>query len=196
MNFIRLTNSRRRRPNRALVLLVVFGVSAGISCADQALAGALEVRLKDHREAIGDFSKLEIVVDALRISPKSGLKFWQLGWKELKPVMEKIDLTQYTGTRSATIFSGEVNDGSFEGIHLKLKKIEGILKKDKASASVKSLVGPIQLAFSVSPKGGTLITLDLTVLDVSDHPPAGYELHLKGYALYIDGKLIDKIPPG
>jgi hypothetical protein len=114
----------------------------------------------------------------------------------LKPVVEKVDLTQFTGTRSARIFRGEVNDGSFEGIHLNLKKIEGILKKDKASASVKSLMGPIQLAFSVSPKGGTLIILDLTVLDLSDHPGRGYELHVKGYELYRDGKLLDKVPPG
>jgi hypothetical protein len=196
MNFIRLTNSPRDKANRGLVLLFFFGVIAGIFCITQAFAGTLEVQLKDHREAIGDFSTLEIVVDAVRISPKSGLKFWQLGWKELKPVTEKIDLVRYTGKRSATIFGGEVSDGSYEGIHLKLKNIEGLLKKGKASVSVKNLVGPIQLDFSISPKRRTLIVLDLVVLDVSDHPPAGYEVRLKGYELYTDGKLTVKIPPG
>lgn len=158
--------------------------------------GILEVRVKDHREAIDDFSKLDIVFDTIRISPKAGLKFWQIGWKELKPSVEKIDLTQYTGDHSATIFRSEGMPGSFDAIHLKLKGIEGILKKTKTKVSVKDLVGPIKLAFSVHQKGVTLIVLDLAVIDMSDHPPQSYELHLKGYELLINGKLIDKVPPG
>ncbi len=161
----------------------------------ESLLGTLEIRLKDHREAIGDFSTLAIVIDAIRLSPKSGLKVWQMGWKELTPAVNKVDLTQYTGTRSAMIFKGEVNDGSFEGIHVKLKNVDGVAKKTKAPVSVKDFVGPIQLAFSMSPKQVTLIILDFVVLDVSDHPPAGYELRLKGYEVYTNGKLTAKVPP-
>lgn len=195
MNFIPSINSPRCRPNRALALLVVFGISAGAFYSDPALAGTLEVRLRDHREAIRDFSKLEIVVDALRISPKSGLKFWQLGWKDLKSSLEKIDLTQYTGKRSATIFRGEVTPGSFEGVDLKLKRIEGTLQKTGSKVPVKNLVGPIQVTFSIHPKEVTLIVLDLAVMDMSDHPPGSYELHIRGYELYSNGKLVDKVPP-
>jgi len=61
---------------------------------------------------------------------------------------------------------------------------------------VKNALTPIKLYFSVEPKGETVIILDLVVLDMSDHPSRGYELGLKGYALYLNGKLIDKIPPG
>jgi hypothetical protein len=195
MNFTRSINSPRRSANRALILAIVFCINAATSFTNQVFAGTLEVRLKDHREAIGDFSQLEIIVDALRISPKSGLKFWQMGWKELSPSLPQVDLTQYTGTRSAVIFSGLVDDGAFEGIHLKLKSIEGVLKRGKLSVSVKNLVDPIQAEFSVSAKHKTQIILDFVVLDVSDHPPAGYELRLKGYELYTDGKLTAKVPP-
>ena len=38
--------------------------------------------------------------------------------------------------------------------------------------------------------------IDLTVLDMSDHPPRGYELAIQGYELFTNGKLIQKIPPG
>lgn len=41
-----------------------------------------------------------------------------------------------------------------------------------------------------------MIVLDLMVLDMSDHPPQGYELGLNGYEVYSNGKLVDKIPPG
>jgi uncharacterized protein DUF4382 len=194
MNFTRSINSPRRNANRALVLVLVFAINAATFFTNRVSAGTLEVRLKDHREAIGDFSRLEIIVDTLRISPKSGLKFWQIGWKELSPVLNKVDLAQYTGTRSAMIFRGEVSDGSFEGIDLKLKSIEGMLKNGKVPASVKNLVGPIQAALSVSSKHRALIVLDFVVIDVSDHPPAGYELRLRGYELYIDGKLTAKAP--
>ncbi len=195
MNFTRSKNSPKPRARLALVLMVVFAVGAAAFFTNQVLAGTLEIRVKDHREAISDFSKLEIVVDALLISPKSGLKFWQMGWKELSPSSTQVDLTQYTGTRSAVIFSGSVNDGAFEGVLLKLKNIEGVLKRGKLSVPVKNLVDPIQAVFSVSAKHKTQIILDFVVLDVSDHPPAGYELRLKGYELYTDGKLMAKVPP-
>ena len=204
MTFILLKSSLKDEARAVLerhylVAAVIFGLLvsiAGLLHMDQALAGTLEVRVKDHREAIGDFSRLEITVDTVRISPKAGVKFWQTGWKDLKPSLEKVDLTQYVGKRAATIFRGEVAQGSFDGIHLKLKGIEGVLKKSKSNAPIKDLLGPIRLAFSVHQKGETLAILDLVVVDMSDHPPRGYELHIKGYELFTDGKLVDKVPPG
>ena len=204
MIFIRLKNSQRqnwaapseKNAPRAILLVAILGVLALLLRAEIAVAGTLEIRIKDHRDAIGDFSRLEIVIDKVRISPKAGAKFWQIGWKDLTPSPDKIDLTKYTGKRSATIFRGELGQGSFEGVHLKLKEIEGVLKKTKGKAAVKNAVTPIQLGFSIGPKGETLLILDLTVLDMSDHPGRGYEIHLNGYELHGDGKLVDKVPPG
>lgn len=177
-------------------MLVFLGALAGESSTAQTLGGTLEIGLKDHREAIGDFAKLEVTIDKILVRPKPGLKVWQIGWQNLKPTVEKVDLTLYTGKRSALIFRGEVTPGTFEGIHLKLKAIKGILKKNKSTIPVKNVVGPIKLLFSTQQKNETLIILDLTVLDISDHPPSGYELHIKGYEVYTDGKLLDRIPPG
>jgi len=187
------------RPGRYLLAAAIFGVLFSTFASlhtGEAFSGTLEIRVKDHREAIGDFSRLEIIVNTVRINPKAGVKFWQTGWKDLKPSLEKVDLTQYVGKRAATIFRGEVAQGSFDGIHLKLKGIEGVLKKSKSNAPIKDLLGPIRLAFSVHQKGETLAILDLVVVDMSDHPPRGYELHIKGYEVYSNGKLVDKIPPG
>jgi hypothetical protein len=54
----------------------------------------------------------------------------------------------------------------------------------------------VKLSFTVPAKGETILIIDLTVIDMSDHPPRGYELGLKGYELFTNGKLIQKIPPG
>ncbi|HEX9273540.1 MAG TPA: hypothetical protein VGA01_15145, partial [Candidatus Binatia bacterium] len=94
------------------------------------------------------------------------------------------------------IFRGSLNTGAFDAIHLKLKEVSGLLKKNQRSAKIKNTVGPIKLPFEIRAQGETTIVLDLVVLDMSDHPPQGYELSVKGYELYTNGKLADKVPPG
>lgn len=158
--------------------------------------GTLEVRLKDHREAIGDFARLEVGVETLRLRAKAGLKSSRPGWKELDPSVPEIDLTKFSGKHSALVFKGELEPGQFEAIHLELGQVEGILKKSQDKILIKNLIGPIRLTFSVRKKEETLIVLDLTVIDISDHPPRGYELHIQGYELYTNGTLVDKVPPG
>ena len=74
--------------------------------------------------------------------------------------------------------------------------MDGLLKKNQRSAPVKNTIGPVKLSFDIAARGETVLVLDLTVIDFSDHPPRGYELSLKGYELYSNGKLVDKIPPG
>jgi hypothetical protein len=158
--------------------------------------GMLEIQIKDHRDAIGDFARLGITIDKILLSPKPGLKFWQTGWKELSPETPNIDLTQYTGKKTARVFRGSIDPGSFDAFHVKLKNIDGVLKKKSRSVPVRDTVGAVQLSFEVPAKGETLLILDLVVTDLSDHPPRGYELGIKGYELYSNGKLVGKIPPG
>lgn len=175
--------------------LLFFSFIAASGAADSG-QGTLEIRLKDHREAIGDFSRLNLTIDQIALSPKAGLMFWHVAWNHLTPSVKTVDLTQYLGDKSIPVFRGSVDPGSFDGIHLKLKAVEGILKKDQRNARIKNVVGPVKLIFEILPQKETVIILDLVVLDMSDHPPRGYELGVKGYELYTNGKLIDKIPPG
>jgi hypothetical protein len=132
--------------------------------------GLLEIRIKDHREAIDDFAKLNITVDKILISPKSGLIFWQSGWKNLAPSIATIDLTQYSGKKTARVFYGAIDSGWFDGIHLKIKNINALLVKKQRGAQVKNTIGPLKLSFQVPAHGETLIVLDLVVTDFSDHP--------------------------
>lgn len=97
MHFTRSTNFQKREQKPPLnkylgklAIAAVVGITAAVVSTglwqngfSQSLPSTLEVRVKDHREAIGDFARLDVTVDTLRISPKSGLKFWQMGWKDL-----------------------------------------------------------------------------------------------------------------
>jgi len=179
------------------ILLLILALCLAAPAAEAAESqGTFEVRIKDHREAIGDFSQLTLTVGEILISPKPGLKFWQSGWKGLAAAPEAIDLTKYVGKNSVRIFRGSLSTGAFDAIHLKLKEVSGLLKKGQRSTEIKNTVGPIKLPFEIRAQGETTIVLDLVVLDMSDHPPRGYELSVKGYEIYANGKLVDKVPPG
>lgn len=185
----------RRAPTFFLTLLLVQCLLTPASAA-QREQGVLEIQIKDHRDAIGDFAKLNITIEKLLISPKPGLKIWRTGWHELMATPNTIDLTQYVGAKSGRIYRGPIDAGGFDAFHLKIKTIEGLLKKNKRGATVKNTVGPVKIVFNVTPQGVTLLIIDLVVTDFSDHPPRGYELGLNGYELFTNGKLIEKIPPG
>ncbi|HEX9454319.1 MAG TPA: DUF4382 domain-containing protein [Candidatus Binatia bacterium] len=174
------------------LVAMAFTTAANAAERDQ---GILEIQIKDHRDAIDDFAKLQLVVDKIRISPKPGLKFWRSGWHELVSKPDSIDLTQYVSKKTVTIFRGAIDTGAFDAFHLKIKSLDGVLKKTRRTTAIKNTVGPIKLAFDVKPQSETLLIIDLTVLDLSDHIPGGYELALRGYELYSDRKLIAKIPP-
>lgn len=175
------------------LLLLGLWTGSGVAGPEQ---GTFEVRIKDHREAIDDFSRLILTVDKVAISPKPGLKFWQATWTEFSASQASLDLTKYVGKESAKIFRADIDAGAFDAFHLRIKSVEGLLKKNQRSAPVKNTIGPVKLSFDIAARGETVLVLDLTVIDLSDHPPRGYELSLKGYELYSNGKLVDKIPPG
>jgi hypothetical protein len=178
----------------ALLFFSSYLVADVANTAERA-QGVLEIRIKDHRDAIGDFAKLNINIDKILISPNVGLKVWQTGWQELTASPDTVDLTKYIGKTTAKVFRSNIDAGPFDAFHLKLKSIDAVLKKNQKSAPVKNTLGPVKLTFDVPPKGETILVIDLTVVDLSDHPPRGYELGIRGYELYTNGKLIGRIPP-
>jgi hypothetical protein len=177
-------------------LFVVLFWFAITGCSGPSGKGILEIRIKDHADAIGYFSQAVISIESIRISPKVGFKFWRLGWLKLDLISNRLDLTQFVNNSGLTVFRGEVDTGSFEAVDLKIRDIRGILKGGSKEVAVENKVKPVALVFSVNPKELTAIVIDLTVMDMSDHPPATYELQLTGYEVYNNGKLVDKVPPG
>jgi hypothetical protein len=175
----------------ALLLALALGASGA-----ENRQGLIDIQIKDHREAIDDFAKLNIVIDKILISPKPGLKFWATGWKDLGAAPETVDLTKYVGNKTARVFRVFFDAGAFDAFHLKLKSIDAVLKKNQRSAPVKNTIHPVKVSYDLPAKGEIILIVDLVVIDFSDHPPRGYELGIKGYEIYTNGKLTKKIPPG
>jgi hypothetical protein len=159
------------------------------SCSPEPVTGRFEFQVKDHREAIDDFSSVDVAIDSIRLRSAAG-------WMDLKPAVASIDLTRYTEGNSVTLFDDQISSRSIDGVNLHISAIDGTLKKNNHGAEVKNALGPIQLQFALKKDAPTLLVFDLKVMDLSDHPGHGYELHLNGYELFQGGKLIDKVPPG
>ncbi len=159
--------------------------------------GTLEVRVKDHRNAIDDFRSVDLRLGKLRLAPHGRLRSSDPGWIELAPRLDRMELTRYKdGKAAATVYRGALAPRRFAAVDLQLAEIRGILAKTGAPGQVKNAVKPIRLGFDVKPGVTTVVVLDLELLDLSDHPGRGYELLIKGYELYEDGRLLQKIPPG
>ena len=159
--------------------------------------GTLEVRVKDHRDAIDDFSGVELSFGKLRLSPDARLRSADPGWLELTPQLGRMDLTRYKdGTAAAMVYRGSLRPRRFAAVDLQVDGIRGVLRKSGTRAPVKNAVGPIRLDFDLKAGLTTVVILDLELLDLSDHPGRGYELLIKGYELYENDRLLQKIPPG
>lgn len=175
------------------LLALVVAIYARGTQREQAV---LDIQIKDHREAIDDFAQLNVTIDKILLSPKPGLRFWQGGWKDLGTHSATVDLTKYVGKKSARVLRRAVDAGTFDAFHLKLERIDAVLKKNQRRAPVKNAVPPVQVSFDAPADGETILIIDLVVTDFSDHPPRGYELGIQGYEIYTNGKRVHKIPPG
>jgi hypothetical protein len=192
----KLTKIIKRQAAAVFLTLLLVHCPLAPASAAQREQGLIDIQIKDHREAIDDFAKLDIVIDKILLSPKPGLRFWAAGWKDLGAANETVDLTQYLGGKTKSVFRRPIDAGTFDAFHLKLKSIAATLKRHRQSAPVKDTTHPVKVSFDVAAKGETVLIVDLAVIDLSDHPPRGYELAIKGYEIYTNGKLTKKIPPG
>ncbi|MFQ5898480.1 MAG: cytochrome c oxidase assembly protein [Candidatus Methylomirabilia bacterium] len=138
--------------------------------------GQIEVRLKDHREAIADFKRLELGIAQIGIQrgsrPQAG------AWMVFAPSERQVDLTQLVKGRYAVILNEEAPIGEYRWIRINLENARGVLK-DGRRPSVKVVDDPVAATFVITPEKTTVVTVDLVVLDVSEHPGRDHELHIR-----------------
>ena len=184
-------------PAFSIVLsLALVGCGTASDSNGAGATGVLEIHLTDHREAIGDFARLDVEIDMVRLHPKRLLSLRKSDWLDLQPDVASVDLTKVTDKRTIAVWRGELPTGRFEALHLKLQGASGELKESAATVPVADEARPIRLPFDVRPNDATRIVVDFVVLDMSDHPNRGYEVHVRGYELYYNNALADKVPPG
>jgi hypothetical protein len=153
--------------------LLLATLIAGAWTAD---AGILEVRIHDHREALADFLSVVVTIPTVGLHP-AGLPRAG-GWRELPTALQRLDLTQHTAANPVTIVRATLEPGAYDAIRLEVKEIRAT-GTDGRAIPVVWATGAVAARFSASPGRLNIVTLDLTVIDMSDHPPKGYELHVK-----------------
>jgi hypothetical protein len=156
-------------------LLIASLLATGCSVTNSGL-GSLEVQVWDHREAIGDFDELWLTLSGVGIHPTGRPR--TEGWLELKPSVQKLDLTRYVAGREMVIARAMVEAGSYNAIRLIVERATGTSTAGQP-VDVKVSFETAALDFRVRSGQTTLLGLDLMVLDISDHPGRGYELHLR-----------------
>ncbi len=165
-----------------LISLGAFSVAHG---EGDDLPGTLEVRLTDHREAIEDFEKVVIRVEGVRLHP-AGLPR-RKGWITF-PAELSTDLRKLTDGSSIPLLRRTMEPQEFDGVGITISTVEGILETGEEQ-EIRDLTSPTALCFAVEAEETVVLTLDLVVIDVRDHPGRPpYELHLREAFLGLHSK--------
>jgi hypothetical protein len=165
--------------NRVLCLALGAMVGAALllaACQPQtgATTGALEVRLSDHRIAIGDFESLDTTLTSIDVHPTGQSRVE--GWLIIAPQTAVVDLTQYLGDREAVVLTTDLPAGEYDAVRLVVAGGEGRLKTG-ATASVEGF-SQAALRFTLSSETTAVILLDVVVESTEDHPGGGYIMNL------------------
>lgn len=163
----------------ATVMLASLGVLTLATCTgppdSAASPGTLIIEISDHREAIGDFERLEMAIERIGLHPANAPR--TAGWLDFEPDPAVVDLTQVIGEATVTVLQTPVPSGPYDAVRLAVSGGEGALK----TGGTAMLPGFEEAArFEFTLQGGDTITLVLDVIVESqeDHPGSGYKMNL------------------
>jgi hypothetical protein len=157
-----------------------IAVAAGLACLIAVLAaacstrsgvGIVEIRLSDHREAIGDFARLTVEIDRLELHPATAPP--ESGWIVMSPAITEADLTQLIGEASLPIVSLSVAAQRYNAVRLVLSGAIGILN-DGAEIEFGEFSEAGRVEFELADGERVTIMIDLVVQSRLDHSGEGY----------------------
>jgi hypothetical protein len=160
------------------VAVLLFGGASACSTETQHAPGRgqLEVRVKDHREAIADFRRLEF--DISQIGIQGALRPQASAWLLFSPSRRNVDLTQLVGGKYAVLLTEDAPAARYRWIRFDLEGVQGVLKNGRRP-HMKVFDDPVAYPFRIVSGKRTILTIDLIVVDVSEHPGKDYELHIR-----------------
>lgn len=135
----------------------------------------MEIRLSDHREAIGDFVRLTVVIDRLELHPASSSP--ESGWIVINPAITEADLTQLIGEVSLPVASQAVAAQRYDAVRLVLSGAIGMLN-DGAEIEFGEFSEAGRVEFELADAGRVTILIDLVVQSRLDHPSEAYVILL------------------
>ena len=167
------------KPWWATVMLASLGLLTLTTCtgpSDAAASpGTLIIEISDHREAIGDFERLDMAIERIGLHPANVPR--TEGWLDFEPDPAVVDLTQVIGDATVTVLQTPLPSGPYDAVRLVVSGGKGTLK----TGGTAMLPGFEEAArFEFTLQGGETITLvlDIIVESQEDHPGSGYEMNL------------------
>lgn len=138
--------------------------------------GNLVFLISDEVNAIGDFESLNVTIEkiGLQLDGQSGR------WVEFRPQVEEVDLTLLPGDEAQQIWRGDVPEGQYSKVFIKVASVSGVLKESGQTVEVKLPGQKLQISksFQVTADTVTSFTYDLTVV-ATGSPQSGIKYILK-----------------
>lgn len=160
--------------------LLILGLLL-VSCSSGADSpGRIEVQITDHREAIGDFDRLDITIERIGVHPAIAAR--TEGWMDFEPDTAVVDLTQVLDGRTAAILEAELPTGEYDAMRLQVTSGAGDLKTGEA-VTVPGFEQAVRVPFAVRSDATVGIVIDLVVESEDDHPGGGYEINILSAAV-------------
>lgn len=164
-----------RQMKTSASFLLILSLLLG-SCSSGAVSpGRIEVRITDHREAIGDFDRLDITIERIGVHPASAAR--TEGWIDFEPDTAGVDLAQVLDGRTAAVLEAELPAGEYDAVRLHVASGAGDLKTGEV-VTVSGFEQAVRVPFVVHADAVVGIVIDLVVESEDDHPGGGYEINI------------------
>ncbi len=138
--------------------------------------GRLQVWITDHREAITDFTRLPVTIAAVAIHAAGQPR--RQGWLRLLVPTRAVDLVQ-AARDPVLLLEAPVPPGAYDAVRLEVDRGQGTLKTGEEVAVTVPSRGTAAVAIRIKSGQTTVLTLDLVVHDLTDHPGQRYGVAIR-----------------
>jgi hypothetical protein len=138
--------------------------------------GRLHVRITHHREAIADFTRLPVTIAAVGVHPAGQPR--REGWIRLLVPAPVVDLVQAT-REPVLLLEAPVPPGAYDAVRLEMDRGRGTLATGEEVPVTVPSRGTAAVSFRVKAGQATVLTLDLVVHDLTDHPGQRYGVAIR-----------------
>lgn len=156
-------------------LLIALVAACSTPFGSTSTPGTVEVRISDHREAIGDFERLDITIEHIGFHPTGAPR--TEGWLEVEPDVEVVDLTQVVDGPTVTILETSVQSGGYDAVRLTVTEGQGVLQ-DNTTVELAGFEEAARLEFALQSDERLILVIDVVVESEDDHPGGSYQMYL------------------
>ena len=151
----------------ALLLGLLSAAPALASASGEQETGQVVVLITDHRLAIDDFTELMVTVYGVRLHRRGARN--DQGWLSITVEPQRIDLTRYKDGATVELTRQRVPAGRYDAAEVLALAADGAVRGG-GRVQVPLELTPARTDVRVRADQVTLITFDLVVHDLRDHP--------------------------